>query len=147
MITCHSSVNHDAHVFRSSKLYMRMKQGTLVPGNPMFHYTGVSIPPLILGDGVYPLCNWLMKPYAVPRNEIEKHYNKVFNRTRNIVERAFGWLKARFRRLSVRMEAHIQNLNSIVTSAVILHNICERKKHAIPEEYDDIANAAEKSLQ
>ncbi|KAJ7332195.1 hypothetical protein JRQ81_014375 [Phrynocephalus forsythii] len=143
MVTGHSGVNHDAHVFRSSKLYVRMEEGTLVPGNPMFHYAGVSIPPLILGDAAYPLCKWLMKPYAVPRNDTEKHYNKVFNRTRNIVERAFGRLKARFRRLSVRMEAHIQNVNSIVASAVILHNICERKKHAIPEEYDDTANGTE----
>ncbi|KAJ7332486.1 hypothetical protein JRQ81_014666 [Phrynocephalus forsythii] len=95
-------------------------------------YGGVSIPPLILGDGVYPLCKWLMKPYAVPRNEREIHYNKIFNRSRNVVERAFGWLKARFRRLSVRMEAHIQNVNSIIASAVILHNICEKKKHMIP---------------
>ncbi|KAJ7303280.1 hypothetical protein JRQ81_012219 [Phrynocephalus forsythii] len=94
-------------------------------------YAGVSIPPLILGNGAYPLCKWLMKPYDVPKNEVEKHYNKIFNRSRNIVERAFGRLKARFRRLSVRMEAHIQNVNSIIASAVILHNICERKNHEI----------------
>ncbi|KAJ7345306.1 hypothetical protein JRQ81_001256 [Phrynocephalus forsythii] len=93
ILTGHSGVNHDAHVFRSSQVFQRMEQGTLIPGNPMFHYAGVSIPPLILGDGAYPLCKWLMKPYAVPRNEIESHYNKVFNHSRNIVERAFGRLK------------------------------------------------------
>ncbi|KAJ7332274.1 hypothetical protein JRQ81_014454 [Phrynocephalus forsythii] len=134
MLAGHSGVNHDAHVFRSSKLFRRMEDGTLIPGNPMFNYAGVSIPPLILGDGAYPLCKWLMKPYAVPRNDIEKHYNKVFNRTRNIVERAFGRLKARFRRLSVRMEARIENVNSIIASAVVMHNICERKKHSIPDD-------------
>ncbi|KAJ7332349.1 hypothetical protein JRQ81_014529 [Phrynocephalus forsythii] len=123
---------------RSSKLFRRMEDGTLIPGNPMFTYAGVSIPPLILGDGAYPLCKWLMKPYAVPRNDTEKHYNKVFNRTRNIVERAFGRLKARFRRLSVRMEARIENVNSIIASAVVMHNICERKKHAIPEDDSNI---------
>ncbi|KAJ7338577.1 hypothetical protein JRQ81_012479 [Phrynocephalus forsythii] len=129
MLTGHSGVNHDAHVFRSSLLYKKMEAGSLIPGNPMFQYGGVSIPPLLLGDGAYPLCNWLMKPYAVPRNDMERHYNKVFNRTRNTVERAFGRLKARFHRLSVRMEAHKQNVNSIIGSAVILHNICEKKKH------------------
>ncbi|KAJ7345457.1 hypothetical protein JRQ81_001407 [Phrynocephalus forsythii] len=101
---------------------------------------GVSIPPLILGDGAYPLCNWLMKPYAVPRNEMERHYNKVFNCTRNIVEHAFSRLKARFRRLSVCMEADIQNVNSIIASAVILHNICEKKKHFIPDEDTELQN-------
>ncbi|KAJ7317090.1 hypothetical protein JRQ81_003252 [Phrynocephalus forsythii] len=69
---------------------------------------------------------------------MERHYNKVFNRTRNTVERAFGRLKARFRRLSVRMEAHIQNVNSIIASAVVLHNICEGKKHMIPDEDLDL---------
>ncbi|KAJ7338697.1 hypothetical protein JRQ81_012599 [Phrynocephalus forsythii] len=104
-----------------------MEEGTLIPSNPMFQYGGVSILPLILGDAAYPLCNWLMKPYAVPRTERERHYNKVFNHSRNIVECTFGRLKARFRRLSVRMEAHIQNVNSIIASAVILHNICGKK--------------------
>ncbi|KAJ7338322.1 hypothetical protein JRQ81_011291 [Phrynocephalus forsythii] len=122
MLAGHSSVNHDTHVFRSSMLFKKMEEGTLIPG-----------------DGAYPLCKWLMKPYAVPRNESERHYNKIFNRSRNVVEHAFGRLKARFRRLSIRMEAHIQNVNSIIASAVILHNICEKKKHIIPnvEQYVD----------
>ncbi|KAJ7320191.1 hypothetical protein JRQ81_019702 [Phrynocephalus forsythii] len=132
MLAGHLGVNHDAHVFRSSMLFKKMEEGTHIPGNPMFHYSGVSIPPLILGDGAYPLCKWLMKPYAVPRNEHERHYNKIFNRSRNVVECTFGQLKARFRRLPVRMEAHIQNVSSIIASVVILHNICEKKKHLIP---------------
>ncbi|KAJ7316353.1 hypothetical protein JRQ81_002515 [Phrynocephalus forsythii] len=111
-----------------------MDEGTLIPGSPLFTYAGVSIPPIILGDGAYPLCKWLRKPFAVPRNDRERHYNKIFNRSRCVVERAFGRLKARFRRLSVRIEAHIENINSIIASAVILHNICEREKHDIPDE-------------
>ncbi|KAJ7345177.1 hypothetical protein JRQ81_001127 [Phrynocephalus forsythii] len=130
----HSGVNHDAHVFRSSTLYSKMEEGTLIPGRPLFTYAGVSIPPIILGDGAYPLCKWLMKPFAVPRNDRERHYNKIFNRSRCVVERAFGRLKAIFRRLSVRIEAHIENINSIIAAAVILHNICEREKHDIPDE-------------
>ncbi|KAJ7344139.1 hypothetical protein JRQ81_000089 [Phrynocephalus forsythii] len=88
--------------------------------------THVAITPPKLQGQAY------MKPYAVPRNERERHYNKIFNRSRNIVEHALGWLKARFRRLSVRMEAHIQNVNSIIASVVVLHNIFEKKKHLIP---------------
>ncbi|KAJ7338348.1 hypothetical protein JRQ81_011339 [Phrynocephalus forsythii] len=134
MLTGHSGVNHDAHVFRSSMLFSKMEEGTLIPGSPLFTYAGVSIPPIILGDGAYPLCKWLMKPFAVPRNDRERHYNKIFNCSRCVVERAFGRLKARFRRLSVRIEVHIENINSIIAAAVILHNICEREKHDIPDE-------------
>ncbi|KAJ7332350.1 hypothetical protein JRQ81_014530 [Phrynocephalus forsythii] len=119
----------------------KMEAGTLIPGNPMFQYRGVPST-TDFGGRAYPLCNWLMKPYAVLRNEMERHYNKVFNRTRNIVECAFGCLKARFRRLSVCMEAHIQNVNSIIASAVILHNICEKKKHFIPDEDKELQNTS-----
>ncbi|KAJ7319978.1 hypothetical protein JRQ81_019489, partial [Phrynocephalus forsythii] len=70
------------HVFRSSQLFRKTEECTLIPENAVFHYAGVYIPPLILGDGAYPLCKWLIKPYAVPRNDRGKHYNKVFNRTR-----------------------------------------------------------------
>ncbi|KAJ7341534.1 hypothetical protein JRQ81_005746 [Phrynocephalus forsythii] len=147
MLAGHSGVNHDAHVFRSSKLFRRMEDRTLIPGKPMFTCDGVSIPPLILGDGAYPLCKWLMKPYPVPRNDTEKHYNKVFNQTRNIVERAFGRLKTRFRRLSVRMEARIENMNSIIASAVVMHNIYERKKHTIPEDDSTISINDEQQLR
>ncbi|KAJ7331749.1 hypothetical protein JRQ81_013929 [Phrynocephalus forsythii] len=124
MLAGHSGVNHDGHVFRSSLLYRKMEEGTLILGNPMFQY----------GGGVHTTSHfgrW---------NDRERHYNKVSNRTRNIVEHTFGRLKARFCRLSVCMEAHIQNVNSIIASAVILHNICEKKKHFIPDEDTEFQN-------
>ncbi|KAJ7320502.1 hypothetical protein JRQ81_020013, partial [Phrynocephalus forsythii] len=91
-LTGHSGVNNDAHVFWSLLLFKKMEEGTLIPGTPMFHYA--SIPPIILGDGAYLLCKWFMKPYAVPTNEQERHYNKVFNQSRDVVERVFGCLKS-----------------------------------------------------
>ncbi|KAJ7326639.1 hypothetical protein JRQ81_016398 [Phrynocephalus forsythii] len=50
-----------------------------------------------------------------------------------MVERAFDHLIARFRCLSVRIDAQIQSINSIIAAAVILHNICDRNKHIVPE--------------
>ncbi|KAJ7327122.1 hypothetical protein JRQ81_016881 [Phrynocephalus forsythii] len=108
MLAGHSGVNHDAHVFRSSLLYRKMEEGSLISGNPMFHY----------GGGINSAFDFGQRCIS----------------SLNIVECAFGRLKARFRRLSVRMEAHIQNVNSIIASAVILHNICEKKKHFIPDD-------------
>lgn len=128
----HSGVSHDAHVFRSSRFYQRMQEGTFIEGNPSINYGFIAIPPLILGDGAYPLSTWLMKAFANPSTENERNFNKVLNRSRNCVQHAFGLLKSRFRRLSVRLDVHIQNINSVIAAAVILHNICERKKHHIP---------------
>lgn len=56
----HSGVSHDVHVFRSSKFYQRMKDVTFIPGNPSINYGFVTIYPLILGDGAYPLGPWLI---------------------------------------------------------------------------------------
>ncbi|KAJ7303168.1 hypothetical protein JRQ81_012101 [Phrynocephalus forsythii] len=137
----HPGVAHDAQVFRSSLLCKQMEAGTFVPGNPLMHYGGVSIPPVLIADGAYPLCRWLMKPYPNPITERERNFNKVFNRCRNVVERAFRRLKSRFRRLSDRMAVHVQNINSVIAAAVILHNICERKNHILPEgEGDSTSN-------
>ncbi|KAJ7324603.1 hypothetical protein JRQ81_017623, partial [Phrynocephalus forsythii] len=128
----HSGVTHDAHVFRSSLLFKEMEAGTFVPGNPLMNCAGVTIPPIILGDGAYPLRNWLMKPYSFPKTDREQKFNKMLNKCRNVIERAFGRLKARFRRLSVKIDAQIQNVNSIIAAAVIIH-ICERNNHILPE--------------
>lgn len=128
----HSGVSHDAHVFRSSRFYQRMQEGSFIEGNPSINYGFITIPPIILGDGAYPLSTWLMKAFPNPITENERNFNKVLNHSRNCVERAFGLLKSRFCRLSVRLDVQIQNINSVIASAVILHNICERKKHLIP---------------
>lgn len=51
----------------------------------------------LLGDSGYPLKKWLITPIAHPQNDQEVQFNKSQCKTRNIVERSFGVLKARFR--------------------------------------------------
>lgn len=58
----------------------------------------------------------------------EAHYTDVHVRTRNVVERTIGLLKARFRCLLVHRVLHYAPpvAASIVNACVILHNICNR---------------------
>lgn len=56
----------------------------------------------------------------------EAHYTSLHVRTRNVVERTIGLLKARFRCLLVHRVLHYSPpvAASIVNACVILHNIC-----------------------
>ena len=78
---------------------------------------GTDVPLIILGDPVYPLLPWLMKPYITPE---EKHYN-----SRMVVENAFGRLKGRWCCLLKRLDYNLCNVPVVVASCVTLHNICE----------------------
>ncbi|KAH0624460.1 hypothetical protein JD844_031918 [Phrynosoma platyrhinos] len=52
-------------------------------------------------------------------------YNKHHNRVRNVVERAFGLLKACWRCLTALLEMAEKNINSVIAACVILHNVVE----------------------
>ncbi len=78
---------HDARVLRNSPVY-----------------TGGLYPPAgkcILGDGGYPCLSapiCLITPYREPvQNPLQARFNSKHSRARNIVERAFGMMKTRWR--------------------------------------------------
>ncbi|KAF9422083.1 hypothetical protein HW555_002104 [Spodoptera exigua] len=81
----------------------------------------------LLGDSGYPLRRYMMTPVTdVTSDTPEAHYTSVHVRTRNIVERTIGLLKARFRCLLVHRVLHYSPpvAASIVNACVVLHNIC-----------------------
>nr|XP_034313989.1 putative nuclease HARBI1 [Crassostrea gigas]XP_034313990.1 putative nuclease HARBI1 [Crassostrea gigas] len=80
---CFPGSSHDAFVLSNSGLPTRI---TSLPEGGW-----------LLGDSGYPLKNWLITPFATPRNDEERKFNDAHGRTRVVVERAFGVLKSRFR--------------------------------------------------
>nr|XP_060616462.1 uncharacterized protein LOC132766115 [Anolis sagrei ordinatus] len=126
-----SGRNRDAHLFRSSAIYQAMEEGAFVLGNPHTECNGVQIPPLILGDGVYPLRKWLMKPYGGNLDHRKQMFNSSLCRARSVVERAFGRLKSRWGCLSSRLTVAEEKYVPIVSACVVLHNICETKGHVL----------------
>ncbi|KAJ1106079.1 hypothetical protein NDU88_003482 [Pleurodeles waltl] len=81
-------------------------------------------------DSAYALRPWIMTPFLTPRTESERQYNSAHKRTRNLIERTFGLLKARFRCLH-RSGGALQytpiTAFKIVVACAILHNIATRR--------------------
>jgi len=83
---------HDSRVLENSDLKSRIDNDRekMFPDNTY-----------LVGDGGYPLRPYMMTPYKDfgHLSKKQSHYNFVQSSTRNIIERVFGVLKAKFPRL------------------------------------------------
>ena len=106
---------HDARVLRNSALYREAEAGNLILRD---HH--------IFGDSAYPLRNWLVTPFKNFGNLTPQQirFNKRLSSARQIVERAFGHLKGRFRRLQDVPFHDSMEVCKMILSACILHNLC-----------------------
>lgn len=112
---------HDATVLRDSNLSLFMNNI-----NTEYH---------IIGDGAFPLLNWLMKPFIRCRNFMEEHFNYRLSRARMTIENTFGRLKGRWRILLKTCEYSLRHTKLIVKACIILHNVCEDQKEIFHSEW------------
>ena len=117
---------HDARVFGHSNLYKKITHGHLVP-NKSISISGVHVPLYMIGDSVYLMQSWLMKPFAYNSDitACQRNYNYRICRARIVVENAFGQLKARWRHVMRRNDIHTDNIPHVIAATCVLHNICE----------------------
>ena len=103
---------HDARIYRRSKLHKFINGGKL---DRDVH---------ILGDSAYPLEENLMVPYRDNGhlNAKQKKFNYIHSASRCCVERAFGLLKCKFRRLRYLDICNLDNAPMIVIASCTLHN-------------------------
>lgn len=117
--------NHDAAVFDGSRLPSVLDSSLFKIGTKTIE--GVEVGPVLLADQAFPLqCN-LMKPYPQPGRpgSPSEAFNYRLSSARRVVENGFGRMKARFRMVHKGLECDIDNVNIIVRTACVLHNICE----------------------
>ena len=69
---------------------------------------------------------WLMVPYKDNGNltAAQKTYNFKLSSTRPVIERAFGLLKGRWRRLFYLDMLCQKKIVSVIVAACVLHNFC-----------------------
>lgn len=80
----------------------------------------------IIGDKAYPILEWCIPPY-IDRgnlNEIKTNFNKVHAKTRQVIERSFGLLFGRLRRLRYLDMNRTDWIPSTVIASCVIHNIC-----------------------
>jgi hypothetical protein len=116
---------HDSRMLRRSALYLQAESGILFEDG--INVDGFT--PYLLGDGGYPLKNWLMTPYrdgcgrANQRSMLDRLYNKRLSRGRSVVENAFGILKQSFRELLTITDLHVTFVPDVVVCCSLLHNV------------------------
>ncbi|XP_062588387.1 uncharacterized protein LOC134250044 [Saccostrea cucullata] len=101
---------HDTRVYRNSPLFQVLQD---LP--PKFH---------LLGDSAYPLSTSLLTPYRDNGHLTleEKRYNSAHSSTRVDIERAFGLLKGKFRKLKFLDMRHVEDIPSTILTCCALHN-------------------------
>jgi len=94
------------------------------------------VPLYLIGDS---MLTWLMKlfPHNSSLSAEQRTYNYRICRARIVVKNTFGRLKARWRRVSKRLDADIDNIPTIITACYILHNMCEVHGEAFVDNWMD----------
>lgn len=103
---------HDARVYRHGRLCAVLNSGDL---NQDVH---------LLGNSAYPLKMNLLVPYCDNGHVTEKQrrYNCMHSLSRCAIERAFGLLKGKFRRLRYLDVCTLSAVPNVVVAAYVLHN-------------------------
>ena len=81
----------------------------------------------LVGDAAYPCRPWMLAPYKGHKDGLSReefHWIFVQSSTRMCIERASGMLKGRWRILLKRVDMHLRNVPDLVSTCLVLHNIC-----------------------
>ncbi|XP_067949581.1 putative nuclease HARBI1 [Watersipora subatra] len=108
---------------------------------------GTLLPYTLLGDDIFPLKPWLMKPYPGRiLTQDQKVYNYRLSASRRTIENSFGIMSARWRIFRRPIRASIETVDKIVQACVCLHNYLNLTDNAtyIPagfvDSYDSTGN-------
>ena len=80
------------------------------------------LPFLFVGDEIFPLKTWLMRPYPGKLAEHERVLNYRLSRARRVIEICFGILAARWRILSIPIDVSVVNAERYALACVALDN-------------------------
>ena len=116
--------NNDSGVLLNSVLGQRFENETInLPKAKTLE--GCSFDPLpyfLVGDEIFPLKQWMMRPYPGNLTESQRIYNYRLSRSRRVIENVFGILVARWRIFNTPIIASVENAEKYVLATLALHN-------------------------
>ncbi|XP_046567780.1 putative nuclease HARBI1 [Haliotis rubra] len=103
---------HDSRVYRNSPLCQYLEDNPLPE---MYH---------LLGDSAYALSKSLLVPFRDNGHltAIEKTFNNAHSSTRVDIERCFGLLKGKFRKLKYLDMKNVREMPEVIITCCVLHN-------------------------
>ncbi|KAI8553420.1 hypothetical protein RHMOL_Rhmol05G0014400 [Rhododendron molle] len=85
----------------------------------------------IVGNGGYPLMDWVLVPYAQQNLWTQRVFNEKAGEVERVAKEAFSRLKGRWSCLQKRTEVKLQDLPVVLGACCVLHNICEMRNEAM----------------
>ena len=130
------SNTHDSTYFQSTHLFHEVNEGNVLPGK--FQFIGnTKTPPMVLGDGTFPMKPWMCKPFAdTVLTEKKCYFNYCLSHACMVSEGAFGKFKSRFRVLHRKCESSKESVKAMGWAAVVLHNTCLEMGYILPRSMD-----------
>ena len=95
----------------------------LPPASKIHPSSDQKLPYFLLGDEIFPLKNWLMRPLpGAGATEEEKIYNYCQSRARRCIKNSFGILSQRWRIFLKPIKASVKHVESYTLACLALHN-------------------------
>ena len=115
--------DNDAALFTQSAIEKGIQSGELnIPGEKLLN-NNILLPHVFIGDGIFPLKTWLIKPFPGKRLSQENRiYNYRLSRARRTIENTFGIYAAKWIIFRRPIHAHPETVERITKATVCLHN-------------------------
>ena len=116
--------NNDSGILAKSSMGKRFEEQKMnVPNaKSLLGYAEDNLPFFLVGDEIFPLKTWLMRPYPGNLSLGQKIFNYRLSRARRTIENSFGILAARWRIFRQPIKAKVENAEKFTLAAIALHN-------------------------